>query len=167
MEPQTTSRRHRRFFEELIQMNITGSIQEELPTWLDKRGVTVSRSALARRLKLWQEESPSSDSEQLINLIDHLFHTQPTYSDGLISRRLKEDYNLQATARHIKTIRLRNGWLRRNNDLEANQAQQAETTHLIHELLQEGQIRLKRFRFSSVHLIGSAKSFRGTDLAKT
>jgi hypothetical protein len=46
-------------------------------------------------------------------LIDHLFHTQPTYSDGLISRRLKEDYNLQATARHIKTIRLRNGWLRR------------------------------------------------------
>src|SRR5271156_6484805 len=29
----------------------------------------------------------------------------------------------------------------RNNDLEANQAQQAETTHLIHELLQEGQVR--------------------------
>ena len=31
--------------------------------------------------------------------------------------------------------------LQRNNDLEANQVQQAETTHLIHELLQEGQIR--------------------------
>jgi hypothetical protein len=92
-------------------------------------------------LKLWQEESPSSDSEQLINLINHLFHTQPTHSDGHISRRLKEGYNLEATARHVKTIRLRNCWLRRNNDLEANQAQQAETTHLIHELLQEDQIR--------------------------
>jgi hypothetical protein len=95
-------------FEELIQINIAGSTQEELLTWLDKCGVTVSRSTLARHLKLWQEESPFSDSEQLINLINHLFHTQPTYSDGVISRRLKEDYNLQDTARHIKTIRLRN-----------------------------------------------------------
>jgi hypothetical protein len=55
-------------FEELIQMNITGSTQEEPLTWLDKRGVTVSRSTLARRLKLWQEESPSSDNEQLNQL---------------------------------------------------------------------------------------------------
>jgi arginine repressor len=62
-------------FEELIQMNITGSTQEELLTWLDKRGVTVSRSTLARRLKLWQEESPSSDSEQLINLINIHTHS--------------------------------------------------------------------------------------------
>jgi hypothetical protein len=91
-------------FEELIQMNTAGSTQEELLTWLDKRGVIVSRRTLVRRLKQWQEESSSSDSEQLINLIDRLFHTRPTYSDGLISRRLKEDYNLQATARHIKTI---------------------------------------------------------------
>jgi hypothetical protein len=141
MESQTTAAAIDDFEEELIQMNMTGSTQEELLTWLNTRGVTVSRRTLARRLKLWQEESPSSDSEQLINLIDHLFHTQPTYSDGLISRRLKEDYNLQVTARHVKTIRLRNSWLRRNNDLEASQAQQAETTHLIHELLQEGQIR--------------------------
>src|SRR5271163_4868987 len=141
MEPQPITAAIDDFEEELIQMNITGSTQEELLTWLDKRGVTVSRSTLARRLKLWQEESPSSDNEQLINLIDHLFHTQPTYSDGLISQKLKEDYNLQATARHIKTIRLRNSWLRRNNDLDANQAQQAETTHLIHEVLREGQVR--------------------------
>ena len=140
MEPQTRAAAIDDFEEQLIQMNIAGSTQEELLTWLNQRGVTVSRSTLARRLKLWQEES-SRDSEQLINLIDHLFHTQPTYSDGLISQRLKEDYNIQATARHIKTIRLRNSWLRRNNDLEANQAQQAETTHLIHELLQEGQVR--------------------------
>jgi hypothetical protein len=101
-------------------MNTTGSTQEELLTWVNKRGITVSRSTLARRLKLWQEEFPSSDSEQLINLINHLFHIQPIYSDGLISQRLKEDYNIQATARHIKIIRLRNSWLRRNNDLEAN-----------------------------------------------
>jgi hypothetical protein len=141
MESQTTAAAIDDFEEELVQMNIAGSTQEELLTWLIRHGVIVSRSTLARRLKLWQEESPSSDSEQLINLINHLFHTQPTYSDDLISRRLKEDYNLQATARYIKTIRLRNSWLRRNNDLEANQAQQAKTTHLIHELLQEGQIR--------------------------
>jgi hypothetical protein len=101
MEPQTTAAAIDDFEEQLIQMNITGSTQEGLPTWLNKRDVTVSRSTLARRLKLWQEESSSRDSEQLINLIDHLFNTQPTYSDDLISRRLKEDYNLQATARHI------------------------------------------------------------------
>jgi hypothetical protein len=140
MEPQTTAAAIDDFEEQLIEMNIAGSTQEELLTWLNQRGVTVSRSTLARRLKLWQEES-ARDSERLIDLIDHLFHTQPTYSDDLISRRLKEDYNLQATARHIKTIRLRNSWLRRNNDPEANQAQQAETTHLIRELLQEGQVR--------------------------
>jgi hypothetical protein len=141
MEPQPSTAAIDDFEEELIQMNITGSTQEELLTWLDERGVTVSRSTLARRLKLWQEESPSSDNEQLTNLTDHLFHTQPIYSNCLISRRLKEDYKLQAIARHIKTIRLSNSWLRRNNDLEANQAQQTKTTHLIHELLQEGQIR--------------------------
>jgi hypothetical protein len=101
MEPQTTAAAIDDFEEQLIQMNIAGSTQEELLTWLNQRGVTVSRSTLARRLKLWQEESSSRDSEQLIDLIDHLFHTQPTYSDGLISQRLKEDYNLQATARHI------------------------------------------------------------------
>jgi len=101
MEPQPITAAIDDFEEELIQMNITGSTQEELLTWLDKHGVTVSRRTLVRRLKLWQEESPSSDNEQLINLIDHLFHTQPTYSDGLISQRLKEDYNLQATARYI------------------------------------------------------------------
>ena len=96
MEPQTTAAAIDDF-EELIQMNITGSTQEELLTWLDKRGVTVSRSTLACRLKLWQEEPPSSDSERLINLINHLFHTQPTYSDGLISQRLKKTtiYKLQ------------------------------------------------------------------------
>jgi hypothetical protein len=141
MEPQTNAPTIDDFEEDLIHMKIRGSTQEELLTWLDNRDVIVSERTLRRRLKLWQEEPSSSDSEQLINLIDYLFHTQPTYSDSLISQRLKEDYNLQATARHIKTIRLRNNWLRRCNDLEANQAQQAEITHLIHELLREGQIR--------------------------
>ena len=81
MEPQTTTGAIDDFEEELVQMNIAGSKQEELLTWLDERGVTVSRSTLARRLKLWQEEPPSSDSEQLINLVNYFFHTQPTYSD--------------------------------------------------------------------------------------
>ena len=75
MEPQTTAAAIDDFEEELIQMNIAGSTQEELLTWLDKRGITVSRSTLARRLKPWQEEFPSSDSEQLINLIHNPFHT--------------------------------------------------------------------------------------------
>jgi hypothetical protein len=91
MEPQTTGAAIDDF-EELIQMNIAGSTQEELLTWLDNRGVVVSRRTLVRRLKLWQEEPPSSDSEQLIKFIDHLFHTQPTYSDDLISRRLKVSF---------------------------------------------------------------------------
>ena len=38
-------------FEELIRMNIAGSTQEELLTWLGKRGVIVSRRTLVRRLK--------------------------------------------------------------------------------------------------------------------
>ena len=100
MAPQTTAAAIDDFEEDLIQMKIRGSKQEELLTWLNNREVIVSERTLRRCLKLWQEESPSSDSEQLINLINHLFHTQPTYSDDLISRRLKEDYNLQATARH-------------------------------------------------------------------
>jgi hypothetical protein len=57
MEPQTTAAAIDDF-EELIQMNITGSTQEELLTWLDECGVTVSRSTLARRLKLWQKNPP-------------------------------------------------------------------------------------------------------------
>jgi arginine repressor len=55
MEPQTTAAAIDDFGEQLIQMNIMGSTQEELLTWLNQRGTTVSRSTLARRLKLWQE----------------------------------------------------------------------------------------------------------------
>jgi hypothetical protein len=75
MEPQTTAAAIDDFEEELIQMNTAGSTQEELLTWLENRGAIVSRRTLVRRLKQWQEESSSSDIEQLINLIDHLFHT--------------------------------------------------------------------------------------------
>jgi len=89
MEPQTNAPTIDDFEEDLIHMKIRGSTQEELLTWLDNRDVIVSERTLRRRLKLWQEEPSSSDSEQLINLIDYLFHTQPTYSDDLISRRLK------------------------------------------------------------------------------
>jgi hypothetical protein len=39
-------------FEELIQINIAGSTQEELLTWLDNRDVIISRRTLVRRLKL-------------------------------------------------------------------------------------------------------------------
>jgi hypothetical protein len=52
MEPQPITAAIDDFEEELIQMNITGSTQEELLTWLDKHGVTVSRRTLVRRLKM-------------------------------------------------------------------------------------------------------------------
>jgi arginine repressor len=68
MESQITAAAIDDFEEELIQMNTAGSTQEELLTWLDKRGFIVSRKTLVRRLKQWQEESSSSDSEQLIQL---------------------------------------------------------------------------------------------------
>ena len=71
MEPQTTTAAIDDFEEDLIQMKIRGSTQEELLTWLNNHGVVVSERTLRRRLRLWQEESPSSDNEQLINLIDH------------------------------------------------------------------------------------------------
>jgi hypothetical protein len=53
MESQTTAAAIDDFEEELIQMNTTGSTQEELLTWLGKRGVIVSRRTLVRRLKQW------------------------------------------------------------------------------------------------------------------
>ena len=42
MESQTTAAAIDDFEEELTQMNITSPTQEELPTWIDKRGVIVS-----------------------------------------------------------------------------------------------------------------------------
>ena len=57
MAPQTTATAIDDF-ENLIQMKIRGSTQEELLTWLNNREVIVSERTLRRRLKLWQEESP-------------------------------------------------------------------------------------------------------------
>jgi len=51
MGSQTTAAAIDDFEEELIQMNTAGSTQEELLTWLGKRGVIVSRRTLVCRLK--------------------------------------------------------------------------------------------------------------------
>ena len=144
---------------QLIQMATMNATQDDMLSWLYQNGVQVSLRTLQRRLADWdvknREFSRVKDDaaiDQLTKEVDHLFHTQPTYSDAQIACRIAEDHGLHSTSSQIKQIRLQHSWLRRNNDFEAAQAQQAETTDFIQNLLQNGQTRQYGRRYLITHL---------------
>jgi hypothetical protein len=62
---------------------------------------------IARRLHAWQAGRYTRininhpDYEQLIDHVNYLFHHQPTYSDSLIARRIKEEYSLYTTCQGL------------------------------------------------------------------
>ena len=103
--------------EQLIQMATT-TTYEDMLTWLHQEGVEVSRRTLARRLVLWNAQKLQISTvnvrneaaiEQLTQAVDHLFHTQPTYTDTQIAKRLQEDHDIQTTTHQVKEIRLNQG----------------------------------------------------------
>src|SRR5271156_7068525 len=105
---------------QLIQMATTNATQDDMLIWLYQKGVQVSLRTLRRRLTDWdvkkREFSCVKDDaaiDQLIKEVNHLFHTQPTYSDAQIACRISEDHGLHSTSSQIKQIRLQHGWLRR------------------------------------------------------
>jgi hypothetical protein len=59
---------------------------------------------------------------------------------------------MDMTARQVKEIRLEYGWLRRNNDLEFTEAQEASTFNLIEDLFSDGHIRQYGYRQLIAHL---------------
>jgi hypothetical protein len=145
------------FEEDLVEMANNQSTREEMLTWLPKQGVETSLRTLNRRLTAWQANRRTwthtkSDKDRLTKIIDHLFHHHHTFSDYQIAQRIKEDHEIDTTARHVKEIRLENGWLRRNDDLESAKAQEASTFNLIQELFSDGHIRQYGRRQLIAHL---------------
>jgi hypothetical protein len=82
--------------EQLIQMATT-TTYEDMLAWLHHEGVEVSRRTLARRLVLWNAQKQVINEaaiEQLTRAVNHLFYTQPTYTDTQIVKRLQEDHDI-------------------------------------------------------------------------
>src|SRR5271155_4130630 len=144
---------------QLIEMATTNATQDDMLIWLYQKGVQVSLRTLQRRLADWDVKrggfshvKDDAAIDQLIKEVNHLFHSQPTYSDAQIACRIADDHGLHSTSHQIKQIRLQHGWLRRNNDLEDAQAQQVETADYIQNLLHNGQTRQYGRRYLITHL---------------
>src|SRR5262249_47989017 len=65
-------------------------------------------------------------SDELVEAINYLFH-HTTLNDSQLAARCLTDYQLQTTARQVKSIRLTSGWLRRLKGAASDT--QSATTH--------------------------------------
>jgi arsenate reductase-like glutaredoxin family protein len=144
------------FKEHLVEMTSNRCTREEMLTWLSQKGIEISLRTLNRRLAVWQANRRTwtycTSKDQLAEIIDHLFHHHHTFSDHQIAKRIKDDYQMDTTARQVKEIRLECGWFRRNNDLESAEAQEASTFNLIEDLFPDGHIRQYGRRQLIAHL---------------
>jgi hypothetical protein len=85
--------------------------------WLSQKGIEISLLTLNQRLAAWQANRRTwtycTNKDQLAEIVNHLFYYYHTFSDYQIVKRIKEDYQMDTTARQVKEIRLEYGWLRR------------------------------------------------------
>jgi len=122
-----------------IQSMLDDYTNAEIVADLLNKGFQTSIRSLQRRLQHWGFERQSGASgvrtgasETLIAAIDDLFH-HTLLNDAQIAARLLEQ-GLQATARQIKTIRLKSGWQRYSSGAQQAAHTAATFQHVEHVL---------------------------------
>jgi hypothetical protein len=100
-----------------IQAMINSHTNKEIVQELLQRGFLTSPRSLARRLKIWGFRRHSGArgtntpaSEALINAVNDLFYHTLLNDTQIAARLLKKGH--QITARQVRSIRQRSGWLR-------------------------------------------------------
>src|SRR5277367_1689302 len=112
-----------------------GHTNSQIVAALTRLGFKTSTRSLQRFLKSRGLRRPSGTtgikiggvSDELAEAVNYLFH-HTTLNDTQLAARCLTDYQLQTTARRVKSIRLMFGWLRRSKGA-ASDAQSASTRH--------------------------------------
>lgn len=115
-DPEDPFSRHHNAIKEMVQ---EGHTDEEIVAALGQEGLITSERSLQRRLQLWDIRRPGGIRGKRINrvtnklteAVNHLFH-HTTLNDTQLAARCLTDYNIETTARQVKTIRSLNRWLR-------------------------------------------------------
>jgi transposase InsO family protein len=136
----------------------SGHTTQQILHQLRQEGVKTSGRSLGRRLQEWgltkQPELTVEDEDypHLVEVVGQLFHHNQTYRDTKIAERITEMTGIRTSIRQVKEIRLRNGWLRRTNDISVDLDSAAKTRDFIQELLQQGEMRTYGRRQVLAHL---------------
>ena len=111
--------RFHEFQHHIQEMLDEGHTNPEIVAALKRLGFKTSTRSLQRFLKSSGLRRPSGTagvrtgvSDELAEAINYLFH-HTTLNDTQLAARCLTDYQLQTTARQVKSIRLMFGWLRR------------------------------------------------------
>jgi hypothetical protein len=80
------------------------------------------------------------ESDILAEAINHIFH-HTTLNDAAIAARILVDHNLHTTARQVKRIRLKAGWLRASSGAK-KAAKRAETQQQVENAISNGPARI-------------------------
>jgi hypothetical protein len=107
---------HQNAIKEMVQ---EGHTDDEIVAALAQQMLITSERSLQRRLQLWDIQHPGGTrgkriggvTNKLTEAVNYLFH-HTTLNDSQLAACCLTNYNLQTTARQVKTIRLLNRWLR-------------------------------------------------------
>jgi len=133
---------HQHFIQELLDDHT----DTEIVTALARRGFQTSTRSLQRRLHSWGFQRLAGASgvrngdTELTEAINHIFH-HTTLNDTAIAARISIDYNLHTTARQVKSIRLKAGWLRASSGAK-KAAKRAETQQQVENTISNGPARI-------------------------
>jgi hypothetical protein len=118
-------------YQHFIQELLDDHADAEIVAALARRGFQTSIRSLQRRLHSWGFQRLAGASgvrnggTELTEAINYIFH-HTTLNDTAIAARISKDYDLHTTARQVKSIRLKAGWLRASSGAK-KAAKRAET----------------------------------------
>src|SRR5271156_1656824 len=131
--------------QELIQR---GFRNNEVIADLRSRGFQTSLSPLKSHLQEWGIRRPAGAtgvriggiSDELAEAVNFIFH-HTTLNDAQIAARIATDYELHTTARQVRSIRSRFGWLRASSGVK-KAVQTAETRLQVENAIVNGPARV-------------------------
>jgi hypothetical protein len=125
---------HQQLIQEMIE---DGQTDAQIVAALFRRGVRTSEGSLRRRLQIWAIRRPPQGPEvNLVEAVNYIFH-HTILNDARIAERILQDYNLEITARQVRSIRSKHGWLRASSGPK-KVAQTAATEQLVHQAIFNG-----------------------------
>jgi hypothetical protein len=138
-------------YQHFIQELLDDHTDAEIVAALARRGFQTSIRSLQRRLHSWgfqrlagasgvRNGGAKSDMTILAEAINYIFH-YTTLDDTAIAARILMDYNLHTTARQVKRIRLKAGWLRASSGAK-KAAKRAETQQQMENAISNGSARI-------------------------
>jgi hypothetical protein len=100
---------HQQSIQEMIE---DGQTDAQIVANLFRHGVQTSEQSFRRRLQSWAiRRSPQGLGVNLVEAVNYVFH-HTILNDAQIAERILQDYDLEVTARQVRSIRSKNGWLR-------------------------------------------------------